>query len=161
VCVCVCVKHIDFKFIYICVWAGNLKDRDSEKEMKKHIWYQEGSTRTFVILVLRQQKMLNPPKRKKKRIKHNSFSFLVWIHISVGNVVLHRWRKISNTRTNTNNQNSCDIGRGETGTHSHESIWNSAWIIISKAHTHTHTHTFSAILIQIIGRFLGGRRHLW
>ena len=88
--------------------------------------------------------------RKKKWNEH--FSFL--IHISVGNIVLREERSQTPAQIQII-QIHVTLGRGEeieTGTHSHELIWNSAFwiIIISKAHTHTHTHTFSAILIQMI-----------
>ena len=102
--------------------------------------------------------------RKKKWNEH--FSFL--IHISVGNIVLREERSQTPAQIQII-QIHVTLGRGEeieTGTHSHELIWNSAFwiIIISKAHTHTHTHTHilrNPYPNDLFWDNFGGRRHLW
>ena len=73
VCVCVCVIYIFHIHVKICVWAGNLKDRQWERGMKKHIWYQEGGSamgRSFLFSCFEAAKMLNQERRNETNIFH-------------------------------------------------------------------------------------------
>lgn len=90
-----------------------------------------------------------------KRTKHNSFSFLVEFTLALATLCY-----IGEERSQTPAQIQIikihvTLG-GEKQAHTRTSWYetNSAWIIISKAHTHTHTHS-PLSLSKLSGDFLG------
>jgi hypothetical protein len=134
VCVCVCVIYIFHIHVKICVWAGNLKDRDSEKGGWRNTWYQEGGSamgRSFLFSCFEWNET-------------NIFS--CWIHISVGNVVLREERSQTPAQIQIIKIH-VTLGRGGRNWNRHTlarvdiklGFLNNNYLL--STHTHTHTHS--------------------